>query len=153
VFLAGSADGKRWKRFSDTPLIPLGANGWDSGMITTAGQPLFLKDEVRVYYGGANFDHAAGEKDSPYDDQNHRFCIGFTTLRKDGFVYATSSNGRFTTVPLESPKGKSKSTPTAVAAGLSSTRFRAKARPDVSPSRAAMLWIMCCKPHLKATSC
>jgi len=108
VFLAGSADGKRWKRFSDTPLIPLGANGWDSGMITTAGQPLFLKDEVRVYYGGANFDHAAGEKDSPYDDQNHRFCIGFTTLRKDGFVYATSSNGRFTTVPLESPKGQIK---------------------------------------------
>jgi hypothetical protein len=108
VFLAASADGKSWKRFSDAPLIPLDAGSWDSGMITTAGQPLFLPDCVRIYYGGANFDHAAGEKGKPYDEQKHRFSIGLTTLRKDGFVYATSPDGRLATAMLEIKTGSIK---------------------------------------------
>ncbi len=108
VFLAASDDGKSWRRLSDTPLIPLGAESWDSGMITTATQPLFLDDEIRVYYGGANFDHAAGEKDNPYDEEKHRFSIGFTRLRKDGFVYATSSEGTLTTRALELRAGRIK---------------------------------------------
>jgi hypothetical protein len=77
-------------------------------MITTATQPLFLDDEIRVYYGGANFDHAAGEKDNPYDEEIHRFSIGFTRLRKDGFVYATSSNGTLTTIALDFHAGRIK---------------------------------------------
>ena len=108
VFLVGSADGKNWRRFSDTPLVPLDAGSWDSGMITTATQPLFLDDEIRVYYGGANFDHAAGEKDHPYDEDKHRFSIGFTRLRKDGFVYATSSDGTLTTTALDFHTGRIK---------------------------------------------
>lgn len=108
VFLAASDDGKNWRRFSDAPLIPLDPESWDSGMITTATQPLFLDDEIRVYYGGANFDHAAGEKDNPYDEESHRFSIGFTRLRKDGFVYATAFNGMLTTNPLDLHAGRIK---------------------------------------------
>jgi hypothetical protein len=51
VFLAGSPDGKNWRRLSDEALIPLSPNGWDSGMITTAGQPIFLRNSIRLYYG------------------------------------------------------------------------------------------------------
>lgn len=108
VFLVASDDGKSWRRFSDAPLIPLDDGFWDSGMITTATQPLFLDDEIRVYYGGANFDHAAGEKDNPYDDKNHRFSIGFTRLRKDGFVCATSSDGTLATTALDFHAGRIK---------------------------------------------
>lgn len=108
VFLAASDDGKSWRRCSDAPLIPLEDGSWDSGMITTATQPLFLDDEIRVYYGGANFDHVAGEKDNPYDEDNHRFSVGFTRLRKDGFIYATSSDGTLTTSAFDFHAGRIK---------------------------------------------
>jgi len=108
VFLASSRDGKKWRRFSDQPLIPLSPSGWDRGMITTTGQPLFTKDDVRIYYGGANMSHGAGEADNPYDERVHRFKIGLATLRQDGFVYASSAKGRLTTKPMKSVKGQIK---------------------------------------------
>lgn len=108
VFLAASADGKNWKRWSDVPLIPLSSMGWDTGMITTASQPLFLDDAIRLYYGGANFSHGVGETGNDYDAQRHRFCVGLATLRRDGFVYAWSTHGRLVTTPMESKKGRLK---------------------------------------------
>ena len=108
VYLASSADGKSWKRFSDAPLIPLSPSGWDSGMITTAGMPVFAQDGIRLYYGGSNFSHGAGEEGNPYDEKHHRFAIGLATLRNDGFVYAESRQGQLTTKPLESRKGQIK---------------------------------------------
>jgi len=77
-------------------------------MITTTGQPLFTKDDVRIYYGGANMSHGAGEADNPYDERVHRFKIGLATLRQDGFVYASSAKGRLTTKPMKSVKGQIK---------------------------------------------
>ena len=71
-------------------------------MITTANQPLFEKDKILLYYGGANFSHGVGEEGNPYDQEKHRFDIGLATLRMDGFVYA--SNGSLITKPLESKK-------------------------------------------------
>jgi hypothetical protein len=105
VFLAGSADGKNWQRLSDKPLIPTSPSGWDTGMITTANQPVFLKDRILLYYGGSNFTHGAGEKGKEYNEQSDRFAIGLATLRKDGFVYASSPRGRLTTAPLKSDRG------------------------------------------------
>ncbi|HVO93241.1 MAG TPA: hypothetical protein VMT22_10395 [Terriglobales bacterium] len=108
VFLAGSPDGRSWKRWFDTPLIPLGSSAWDSGMITTASQPLLLDDGIRLYYGGANFSHGVGEAGNDYDEKRHRFCIGLATLRRDGFVYACAERGRLTTTPMESKTGRLK---------------------------------------------
>jgi len=108
VYLATSNDGKSWKRFSDSPLIPLNHSGWDTGMITTASQPLFAKDKILLYYGGANFSHGVDEKKNLYDEKTHRFNIGLATLRKDGFVYAESAQGRITTKPMRSGHGKLK---------------------------------------------
>src|SRR5712692_4015970 len=108
VYLASSSNGKTWKRFSDSPLIPLSPSGWDTGMITTATQPLFEKDKILLYYGGANFSHGTEEEGNLYDEKTHRFNIGLATLRKDGLVYASSPKGHFTTKPLTSKKGQIK---------------------------------------------
>jgi hypothetical protein len=108
VLLASSRDGKSWKRFSDSPFIPLSPSGWDTGMITTASQPLFEKDKILLYYGGANFSHGVGEEGNAYDEKSHRFNIGLATLRRDGFVYASSPKGNFATEPLDSKKGQIK---------------------------------------------
>jgi hypothetical protein len=109
VYLASSPDGKSWKRFSDEPLLPLGGAGWDSGMVTTAGAPLFEQDRISLYYGGANFTHGVGEEENkPYDEARHRFSIGLATLRKDGFVYAAARQGHFMTKPLPSKTGRIK---------------------------------------------
>lgn len=109
VYLAWSLDGGSWQRFSDRPLLPLGAAGWDSGMITTAGAPLFEKDRILLYYGGANFSHGVGEEEAkPYDATRHRFSIGLAALRKDGFVCATARRGHFITRPLKSETGRIK---------------------------------------------
>jgi hypothetical protein len=105
VYLAGSPDGKRWKRFSDTPLIPLSPSGWDSGMITTANLPVFDRDKILVYYGGSNMSHGAGEPENPYDENLHRFKVGLATLRQDGFVYAWSQSGRLRSKPMKCRKG------------------------------------------------
>jgi hypothetical protein len=93
VSLASSPDGKTWERFPDNPLIPLSTSGWDTGMITTANLPVFDKDKILLYYGGSNMSHGAGEPGNPYDESVHRFHVGLTTLRQDGFVYAWSRRG------------------------------------------------------------
>jgi hypothetical protein len=105
VYLASSSDGKKWQRFSDTPLIPLNPSGWDRAMITTANLPVFTRDKILLYYGGSNMSHGAGEPGNPYDENVHRFKVGLTTLRRDGFVYAWSPSGRLRTKTMESPKG------------------------------------------------
>jgi hypothetical protein len=105
VYLASSPDGKNWRRFSDIPLIPLSPCGWDTGMITTTNLPVFTKDKILLYYGGSNMSHGAGEPGNPYDQSVHRFKVGLTTLRRDGFVYAWSASGRLRTKALECRDG------------------------------------------------
>jgi len=80
VYLAYSKDCRKWELVSDEPVIPLGKEGeWDSGMITTANQPIFMEDRFIIYYGGANFSHGYGEYEKLYEDWN-RFCIGFCKI-------------------------------------------------------------------------
>jgi len=105
VFLATSPDGKRWKRFSHEPFIPLSESGWDSEMITTANLPLFRKNGIDLYYGGSNFSHGVGEIGKAYDTESHRFSIGLAKLRKDGFVYATGAKGSMVTKYATCRKG------------------------------------------------
>ncbi|MCS7307971.1 MAG: hypothetical protein NZ526_05410, partial [Aquificaceae bacterium] len=81
VYLAYSRDCMKWELVSEEPVIPLGKEGeWDSGMITTANQPLFKEDgNVLIYYSGANFSHGHGEIDMPYE-KDDSMCIGISEM-------------------------------------------------------------------------
>ncbi len=107
VYLAHSSDGKKWKRFSDIPLIPLSAHGWDTDIICTANAPVFDNDRTLIYYSGANFGHGIGHDETGILEQGkHSVKIGVASMRKDGFVYASSSQGgHFITKPFLFEKG------------------------------------------------
>ena len=74
-------------------------------MITTANLPVFDREKILLYYGGANMSHGAGEPGNPYDESIHRFKVGLTTLRRDGFVYAWSRSGCLQTKALQCRSG------------------------------------------------
>ena len=105
-YLVVSPDGKQWKRISDTPFIPYDESQWDSCIITTANSPVFERDKILLYYGGANFRHGTGSKETPIDHSFHRVHIGLASVRKDGFVYAYSNNGSLTTRLLKGERGR-----------------------------------------------
>jgi len=56
--LAASRDLVHWERHFRTPCVPRGKLGeWDCGFFTTASRALRVGDEIRLYYGGANYTH------------------------------------------------------------------------------------------------
>ena len=76
--LTRSPDTKTWHRVvPGTPIIPNGAEGeYDWGCVYAAACPVFLKDEIRLYYGGSDGLHTSW--------RNGFFCLA--TLRPDGFA-------------------------------------------------------------------
>jgi len=77
--LAWSPDTVTWHRID--PGTPLIANGtekgrYDWGTVYAAACPVFLKDEIRLYYGGCDDKH--------FGWRNGYFCLA--TLRPDGFA-------------------------------------------------------------------
>ena len=76
--LTWSPDTKTWHRvLPGTPLIPNGDEGeYDWGCVYAAACPVFLKDEIRLYYGGSDGLHTSW--------RNGFFCLA--TLRPDGFA-------------------------------------------------------------------
>lgn len=77
--LTWSPDTKTWHRVSPgTPLIPNdGIEGdYDWGCVYPAANPVFLEDEIRLYYGGSDGLHTSW--------RNGFFCMA--TLRPDGFA-------------------------------------------------------------------
>lgn len=77
--LTWSPDTKKWNRVSPgTPLIPNSQNklDYDYGCVYTCAYPVFLKDEIRLYYGGSDYLH--------YGWRNGSLCLA--TLRPDGFA-------------------------------------------------------------------
>jgi len=91
VELAWSPDTKRWYRVSPgTPLIPNSEKrmAYDWGTVY-ASKPVFTKNEIRLYYGGADGRH--GSWNLGY------FCLA--TLRPDGFAgYETTDRERLGTI-------------------------------------------------------
>ncbi|MEN3034247.1 MAG: hypothetical protein ABDH18_04590 [Aquificaceae bacterium] len=77
VYLAYSKNCIKWELVSDEPVISLGKEEeWDSGMVTTANQPINSGDgKLIIYYSGSNFTHGYGHYDKPYEN-SHRFCTG-----------------------------------------------------------------------------
>jgi len=77
--LAWSPDTLVWHRIDPgTPLIANGAEKgqYDWGTVYAAAYPVFLKDEIRLYYGGCDDEH--------FGWRNGYFCLA--TLRPDGFA-------------------------------------------------------------------
>jgi hypothetical protein len=84
--LTWSPDTKKWNRVSPgTPLIPNspGKEGeYDWGCVYTAACPVFLEDEIRLYYGASDGHHNIW--------RNGFLCMA--SLRPDGFAGYTQAN-------------------------------------------------------------
>ncbi len=96
VELVTSHDGEHWARQEKprTPILPLGADGaGDDGMVFTPNHPLVEDGAIKLYYGGFDVTHSAGDGNA---------AIGLATLRKDGFASldAGSKEGTILCKPL-----------------------------------------------------
>ena len=77
--LAWSADTKVWERINEgEPLINCSSTelDYDYGCIYACLSPVFLDDEIRLYYGGSDWLHFGWR----------RGCLALATLRPDGFA-------------------------------------------------------------------
>ena len=95
--LAWSPDTRIWNRISPgTPLIPCADTPleYDYGCVYACATPVFLEDEIRLYYGGSDWLH--------FSWRNGSLCMA--TLRPDGFAgykqESTQQPAVITTVPL-----------------------------------------------------
>ncbi|MHC4842201.1 MAG: hypothetical protein ACYTEE_00220 [Planctomycetota bacterium] len=96
--LTWSPDTVKWNRvLPGTPLIPNsdGKEGdYDWGCVYAAAYPVFLEDEIRLYYGGSDGYH--------FSWRNGFFCLA--TLRPDGFAGYTQTDSNkpatITTTPI-----------------------------------------------------
>jgi predicted GH43/DUF377 family glycosyl hydrolase len=100
--LAWSPDTIEWHRVCPgTPLIKTGKNrsDYDWGCVYGAAYPIFLEDEIRLYYGASNGPHT-GWRDG-------FLCLA--TLRPDGFAGYTQiepgATASITTTPIVHRKG------------------------------------------------
>ncbi|MDZ4801199.1 MAG: hypothetical protein SGI92_23825 [Bryobacteraceae bacterium] len=86
--LAWSVDSIQWTRLEPgTPFIPKGAAGEsDSGCVYAGTGPVFLDNEVRIYYGASNGPHT-GWRDG---------FLNLARARTDGFAFAAPSGGQGT---------------------------------------------------------
>ena len=98
--LAWSPDTQEWHRvLPGTPLIPNSGNegDYDWGCVYPAAYPVFLKDEIRLYYGSSDGLHTSW--------RNGFLCLA--TLRPDGFAGYKASDAStpslLTTTPVFDP--------------------------------------------------
>ena len=98
--LAWSPDTITWHRVNPgSPLIDVGSNrsDYDWGCVYTAAYPVFLDDEIRLYYGASNGPH--------FGWRDGFLCLA--TLRPDGFAcYEPKSRGKMATVTTKPVKGR-----------------------------------------------
>ena len=100
--LTWSPDTKRWHRvLPGTPLIPNGSDegDYDWGCVYPAAYPVFLEDEIRLYYGASDGLHTSWRNG----------FLAMATLRPDGFAgYSQVDAGKpatITTAPTAPTKG------------------------------------------------
>ncbi|MHC5057896.1 MAG: hypothetical protein ACYTKD_24790 [Planctomycetota bacterium] len=101
--LAWSPDTIEWHRIGPgTPLIPNSEEklAYDYGCVYPCAYPVFLEDEIRLYYGASDYLH--------YGWRNGFLCLA--TLRPDGFAgyepEAPDGRAVITTKPLPRPQGR-----------------------------------------------
>ena len=111
VQLAVSRDLVHWPRPFRTPVIAMGEDltEWDCAYQTTAARAIRVGDEIRLYYGGANYTHGTPalivpEIDGKPTGRGTRYgsAIGLATWPLDRFVSvdASAEGGMLTTVPF-----------------------------------------------------
>jgi hypothetical protein len=104
--LAVSRDLEHWERPWRVPCVPRGRKGeWDEGLFVTQSRALRVGDEIRLYYGGANYTHGTPCLYRPQDTGRlSRFTgsIGLATWKLDRFASADglSEGAILTTVPV-----------------------------------------------------
>lgn len=77
--LAWSPDSKQWNRISPgTPLIPCSDKvlAYDYGCVYACAHPVFLPNQIRLYYGGSDYYHYGWRSGN----------LSLATLRPDGFA-------------------------------------------------------------------
>ena len=111
IQLAVSRDLVHWERPFRTPIIAIGElDRWDASYHTTAATAMRVKDEIWLYYSGANYTHGsppiyrATFEDGRPTGRKTRFsaAIGLVTWPLDRFVSADagSDGGVLTTIPV-----------------------------------------------------
>jgi len=71
---------RKWAFASDEFATPFGKDGqWDSRMITTANQPVFIDNKLMIYYSGTNFNHGCGEYEKEIEE-HHMSGISFAEV-------------------------------------------------------------------------
>ncbi|NLX99340.1 MAG: hypothetical protein GXY83_24650 [Rhodopirellula sp.] len=111
IQLAVSRDLIHWERPFRTPIIGIGEiDRWDASYHTTAATALRVKDEIWLYYSGANYTHGSPpvyrttfEDGRPTGRKtSYSAAIGLVTWPLDRFVSADagSDGGVLTTVPV-----------------------------------------------------
>lgn len=113
IQLAVSRDLREWERPFRTPIIEFSPpGGWDSGSHVTESLAIRVGDEIRLYYGGANYTHGTPVLYTPTFPENGKLTgrkdpytgsVGLVTWQLDRFVSVEgpSHGGTLTTVPLK----------------------------------------------------
>ncbi|MEZ6087716.1 MAG: prolyl oligopeptidase family serine peptidase [Pirellulaceae bacterium] len=85
VELMTSRDGLRWDRpFRDQPFFPSERQAFSNGGVFTNSTPIFLRDEIRFYYGGYNSGAIGGG--AALIDSAQQSGVGLATIRLDRFA-------------------------------------------------------------------
>ncbi len=111
IQLAVSRDGISWERPFRLPIIEMGEFGeWDCSYHMTASRAIRVRDEIRLYYSGANYTHGTPavyrDKDDNGNDTGrgtkYTSRIGLVTWKLDRFVSADGpqEGGTLTTIPF-----------------------------------------------------
>jgi hypothetical protein len=111
IQLAVSRDLLHWERPFRTPVIEIGElDRWDASFHTTASQAIRVGDEIRLYYGGANYTHGTPAvyretfEDGASTGRKTRYGagIGLVTWKLDRFVSVDgpAEGGVLTTIPV-----------------------------------------------------
>jgi hypothetical protein len=104
--LGASRDLREWARPFRTACLPLGGPGqWDEGIIVTAARAIRVKDEIWLYYGGANYTHGTPclyRREGTGRLTRYTGSIGLAKWQLDRFVSADApaEGGTLTTVPI-----------------------------------------------------
>lgn len=104
--LAATRDLRNWSRPFRVPCLPPGKPGdWDEGLVMTQSRALRVGDEIRVYYGGANYTHGCGcffKAEGTGRKTKFTGSIGLASWKLDRFVSADghSAESSLTTVPV-----------------------------------------------------
>ncbi len=107
VQFASSRDLIHWNRPFRKPLIPRGKKGdWDEGIQIASSTAFSYKDEIRLYYCGANYTHGTPclyKKKDTGRKTKYTCSIGLVSWKRDRFVSAGGghSGGILTTVPMK----------------------------------------------------